>query len=133
MHLAQSDCYSLYNLHNINQYVYHLLMLFFLVAGSCRDRGITVCCRPDNCPQQMSPDGCFCDTTCHQHGDCCDDIDILCPTGRNDTKLVLCACNSCKCMEFFKYKDDESYFSLCSSIKFVYAFNKMYCRCVVCM
>ena len=34
---------------------------------------------------------------------------------------------------FFKYKDGEGYFPLCFSIKFVFAFNKVYCRCVACM
>lgn len=59
------------------------MFCIFIVAGSCQGNGITVCCTPDNCPQQISPDGCYCDTTCHQHGDCCDDIDEVCPTGKN--------------------------------------------------
>ena len=50
-------------------------------TGSCLDYGITVCCTPDHCPTQISPDNCYCDTTCFEFDDCCDDIDQVCPPG----------------------------------------------------
>ena len=64
----------------------------FSVSGSCIANGITVCCTKDHCKNQISPDGCYCDNLCRQHGDCCDDIDQLCPTG-SILIIYICECN----------------------------------------
>ena len=49
------------------------------LPGSCIDAGYTTCCEgsPSNCPGQ--PPSCFCDSSCHEFSDCCQDIDQLCP------------------------------------------------------
>ena len=47
-------------------------------SGSCAGAGYTQCCSDSVCLGQPGQD-CYCDPTCHLHGDCCQDIDETCP------------------------------------------------------
>lgn len=44
-------------------------------VGSCEAAGYTECCTFG-----CNAGGCFCDQICHTFGDCCEDIQKLCPT-----------------------------------------------------
>ncbi len=46
----------------------------------CIAAGRDNCCVSQLCPGQLNGlDICYCDPSCRRHGDCCDDIDIICP------------------------------------------------------
>ncbi len=49
--------------------------------SSCRAAGFDSCCTDVTGCYGMTTDGyCLCDTACRSYGDCCDDIDLTCPS-----------------------------------------------------
>ena len=51
---------------------------FWITAiGSCAAVGFTACCEKEDC--HGNSQFCFCDELCHGVGDCCNDIDDICP------------------------------------------------------
>ncbi len=52
--------------------------------GQCENAGQSTCCT-SNC----NLGSCYCDLACHGFGDCCDDIDNLCPSTCKKTKIHL--------------------------------------------
>lgn len=59
-------------------------------GGECGDQECDAGETPEACPQDcgtciaanscggVAPSGCYCDATCHEHGDCCPDVDVVC-------------------------------------------------------
>ena len=57
------------------------------------DAGYTECCNFGSCLGVPSL-SCYCDSTCHNFGDCCSDIEEICPRSsiggkQNDPSLVM--------------------------------------------
>ena len=56
--------------------------------------GFPACCEGEDC--RGSPQTCYCDELCHSVGDCCEDINDICPTpgtslGEDVYVAVLCS------------------------------------------
>ena len=66
-------------------YTMSCILVIFLTSvlfplGSCLAAGFTECCRGESSSCLGTPTlDCYCDRNCYSLGDCCDDIDEICP------------------------------------------------------
>ena len=76
------NCRELYNINiSLSEYCYSAFIsdYYCLHAGSCVNASYTGCCDVGQCRGLPEQSYCYCDMDCYQHGDCCSDIEQMCP------------------------------------------------------
>ena len=83
--------------------------------GSCLEAGFTECCQDASQSCTGSPTfDCYCDVNCHVFGDCCYDIEHICPASNGNLhsgnlKLnLVCMAHGPVCPLFMMYEEDRA-------------------------